>query len=466
MNSRAKIAKSTCLVAILIGLCSGAPPIDVSEFFGAPAEAPVAGPSPVSAPESIPHGSKARAGEDQNLAQLLAQLGGNGGQANTLKALANLLNPPKKKSQAEILGELLGQDTNRDGLTDLLLGDAVDPPAIITPETINCRVEGSTKADCDKLKQCYWYEAAGTPGCIHQTERLYNALAKKLARRGKKDFAIQVFYKSRPSKINLPNGLFGPHIVGAFQHLRGLYPYHKPYGYNAYGGHGPQGYGQQSYGGYGQQSYGGYGQQGYGGYGQQGYGGYGQQGHGGYGQQSYGGQPDPYGPPQPYGGGDPYGPPQPYGGGDASEPTDEYKDEEYEGETYTEAPPTHSEDYGGYSDPYGPPKPYGGGDPYGPPKPYGGGNPYGPPMPPPYGGYGEPYPPKPYTPAPPTYGGYGEPPKPYMPGPTPPYGYQGPSYGQPMGYPGPSYGQKGYHQGGYQGPTNDYQHTESPTGYE
>merc|ERR1712110_709105 len=99
--------------------------------------------------------------------------------------------------------------------------------------------------------------------------------------RGKKDFAIQVFYKSRPSKINLPNGLFGPHIVGAFQHLRGLYPYHKPYGYNAYGGHGPQGYGQQSYGGYG--------------------------------QQGYGGQPDPY------------GPPKPYGGGDASEPTDEYK---------------------------------------------------------------------------------------------------------------------------------------------
>merc|ERR1712018_153611 len=140
----------------------------------------------------------------------------------------------------------------------------------------------------------------------------YNALAKKLARRGKKDFAIQVFYKSRPSKVNLPNGLFGPHIVGSFQHLRGLYPYHKPYGYNAYGGHGPQGYG-----GYGQQSYGGYGQQGYGGYGQQGYG---QQSYGGYGQQSYGGQPDPYGPPQPYGGGDP------------SEPTDEYKDEEYEGE--------------------------------------------------------------------------------------------------------------------------------------
>jgi len=389
----------------------------------------MAGPSPVSAPDAIPPGSKARAGEAQNLAELLALVGGNGngGQANTLKALANLLNPPatKKKSQAELLSELLNRDPDRDDLTALF---AADSP-IITPKTIDCRTNGATQDECDKLKQCYWYEAGTTPQCIHQSERLYNALAAKLAKRGKKDFAIQVFYKSRPSKINLPNGLFGPHIVGAFQHLRGIYPYHKPYGYNAYDG----GYGQQSYGGYGQQSYGGYSDP--------------------YGPPKPYGGGDPYYPPKPYGGGDPYYPPKPYGGGDPYEPTEEYKDEEYGGETYTEAP--YTEDYGGYSDPYGPPKPYGGGDPYGPPppppyggysdpygppKPYGGGDPYGPPPPPPYGGYGEPYPPKPYTPAPPMYGGYGEPypPKPY-PGPPPPYGYQG----------------------GYKGPTHDHHQTHS-----
>jgi hypothetical protein len=56
--------------------------------------------------------------------------------------------------------------------------------------------------------------------CIHQTERLYNALFKKLNKRGKKDFAIQVFYNSRPGKVNLPNGIYGPHTIGAFSHLQ------------------------------------------------------------------------------------------------------------------------------------------------------------------------------------------------------------------------------------------------------
>ena len=59
-----------------------------------------------------------------------------------------------------------------------------------------------------------------TGKCIHQTERLYNALFKKLNKRGKKDFAIQVFYNSRPGKVNLPNGIYGPHTIGAFSHLQ------------------------------------------------------------------------------------------------------------------------------------------------------------------------------------------------------------------------------------------------------
>ena len=78
----------------------------------------------------------------------------------------------------------------------------------------------SSKAHCEESKQCYWLEKSKFEGkCIHQTERLYNALYKKLHKRGKKDIAIQVFYKSRPAKVKLPHGLYGPHIIGAFNHL-------------------------------------------------------------------------------------------------------------------------------------------------------------------------------------------------------------------------------------------------------
>merc|ERR1712025_989899 len=86
--------------------------------------------------------------------------------------------------------------------------------------------------------------------CIHQTERLYNALYKKLHKRGKKDFAIQVFYNSRPAKVKLPHCLYGPHITGAFNYIKGLQPYYKPIGYNSYlntyglGGYNHLGYGQ------------------------------------------------------------------------------------------------------------------------------------------------------------------------------------------------------------------------------
>ena len=72
MTSRTKIpGKSTILFAfIFIGLSSGAPPLDVSEFFGIPAAAPE------SAPEvSLPPQSKARNGAQSDLlAQLLSSL--------------------------------------------------------------------------------------------------------------------------------------------------------------------------------------------------------------------------------------------------------------------------------------------------------------------------------------------------------------------------------------------------------
>ena len=73
MTSRTKIpGKSTILFAfIFIGLSSGAPPLDVSEFFGIPAAA--AAPEPE---VSIPPQSKARNGAQSDLlAQLLSSLG-------------------------------------------------------------------------------------------------------------------------------------------------------------------------------------------------------------------------------------------------------------------------------------------------------------------------------------------------------------------------------------------------------
>merc|ERR1712020_629039 len=135
----------------------------------------------------------------------------------------------------------------------------------------NCRTNSLSKADCEEHKQCHWLAKSKHEGkCIHQTERLYNALYKKLNKRGKKDIAIQVFYNSRPAKVKTPHGLHGPHIVGAFNHLHKLQPYYKPIGYNSY---------LNSYG-YG----GGYGGHGYGGYGgNRGY------GHGGYGNHGHGG---------------------------------------------------------------------------------------------------------------------------------------------------------------------------------
>merc|ERR1712166_481724 len=384
MTSRTKIGKSTILFAfILIGLSSGAPPLDVSEFFGIPASAAAA---PESAPEvSMPPQSKARNGAQSDLlAQLLSSLGSKPG---GIQALASLLNPPKTSTSTS------------DRIAQILNGESrleEEPADIITDKTMNCRFKTAslnalgdcdagcallqgqclcprnTKDDCETEKQCYWLVVAQAEGkCIHQTERLYNALFKKLNKRGKKDFAIQVFYNSRPGKVNLPNGIYGPHTIGAFSHLQGLRHQYKPIGYNSH---------MNKYG------YGGYNQP-------QGYGGY-----GGYKQQSYGGYFDPHGPPKeynkPYGYSDPYAPAPPA-------PTEE-TEEEVEGET--EAPATYEEP---------PPAPY---------------------TPPTYGGYSEPPPPQPYgqtygyqepsygypAPPPPSYGGY----------PAPSYGHPAPAHGQ------------------------------------
>merc|ERR1712110_665747 len=270
MTSWVKISGSTLFFVVLIGLGYGAPPLDISEFFGAPAEAAPTPPVPE---------SKARSDTSSDLSELLAKLGG---QNNALRALATMLNP--SLSQA---------DENSDDDVDELLsyfGDLdldKEPEDIVTDVTVNCRKNSGHKSGCEENKQCYWLQSSKHDGkCIHQTERLYNALYKKLNTRGKKDLAIQVFYNSRPAKVKLPHGIYGPHITGAFHHIQRLQPYYKPIGYNSYlnsyghGGYNHYGYGQGYGHGYGNRGYG----HGYGGYGH-GCGGY---GHGGYGHGSGG----------------------------------------------------------------------------------------------------------------------------------------------------------------------------------
>merc|ERR1711973_803445 len=265
MKSWTKISGSTLLFAVLIGFAFGAPPLDVSEFFGTP----VLSPEDAQAPP-VPE-SKARSGSAPDLSELLALLGGD--QNNALRALATMLN----QGQA-------AADTDRE-TTDIvsLFGEPdleKEPEDIITDATVNCRQNGISKHECEEMKQCHWLDK--NPGkCIHQTERLYNALFKKLNKRGKKDIAIQVFYNSRPAKIKLPHGLHGPHIIGAFQHLHKLQPYYKPIGYNSYlNSYGYGGFNQHRFG-YGKHY--GYGHSGYG----HGHGGYGHN-HSGYGQDNTG----------------------------------------------------------------------------------------------------------------------------------------------------------------------------------
>merc|ERR1712083_1214012 len=285
MKSWTKISGSTLLFAVLIGFAYGAPPLDVSEFFGTP----VLSPEDAQAPP-VPE-SKARSGSAPDLSELLALLGGD--QNNALRALATMLNQGRAAA-----------DTDREATDILSLFGEPDlekePEDIITDATVNCRQNGISKHECEEMKQCHWLDK--NPGkCIHQTERLYNALFKKLNKRGKKDIAIQVFYNSRPAKIKLPHGLHGPHIIGAFQHLHKLQPYYKPIGYNSYlNSYGYGGFNQHRFGygkhyGYGQSGYlsGGYSGHGVGPYGHghdgygHGHGGYGH-GHGGYGHNHSG----------------------------------------------------------------------------------------------------------------------------------------------------------------------------------
>merc|ERR1712212_1153720 len=292
VTSSAKMTKSTLIFVALLGLCCGAPPLDVSEFFATPTSNPEeAQTAPV--PES-----KARLGSAPDLSELLAQLGGD--QNNALRALATMLGNPQQPDSNEDANDLLSYF----GQPDL----EKEPEDIITDATVNCRTNSLSKADCEEHKQCHWLAKSKHEGkCIHQTERLYNALYKKLNKRGKKDIAIQVFYNSRPAKVKTPHGLHGPQIVGAFNHLHKLQPYYKPIGYNSYlnsygfGGYNHYGFGGNrgyGHGGYGHNN-GGYGHDdgGYdnkndtsshdnGGY-EQDNSGYGND-NGGYGQENYG----------------------------------------------------------------------------------------------------------------------------------------------------------------------------------
>merc|ERR1712083_370858 len=189
MKSWTKISGSTLLFAVLIGFACGAPPLDVSEFFGTP----VLSPEDAQAPP-VPE-SKARSGSAPDLSELLALLGGD--QNNALRALATMLN----QGQA-------AADTDREATDILSLFGEPDlekePEDIITDATVNCRQNGISKHECEEMKQCHWLDK--NPGkCIHQTERLYNALFKKLNKRGKKKtLQFKCFTTLARPKLNFP----------------------------------------------------------------------------------------------------------------------------------------------------------------------------------------------------------------------------------------------------------------------
>merc|ERR1719391_1966955 len=118
---------------------------------------------------------------------------------------------------------------------------------------------------CKKAKQCYWFkykkpdhsedhsksdkhdswgkkdkhdgwgkkdkhdeEKEDLGVCMHNSERFYNLMARLLAKRGKKDFALNIKYNSAPARGKLPYGPHGPAIIGfgeeTGKHLDKLYP--------------------------------------------------------------------------------------------------------------------------------------------------------------------------------------------------------------------------------------------------
>merc|ERR1712029_27767 len=50
--------------------------------------------------------------------------------------------------------------------------------------------------------------------CMHNSERFYNLMARLLAKRGKKQFALNIKYNSAPARGKLPYGPHGPAIIG------------------------------------------------------------------------------------------------------------------------------------------------------------------------------------------------------------------------------------------------------------
>merc|ERR1712168_1630630 len=50
--------------------------------------------------------------------------------------------------------------------------------------------------------------------CMHNSERFYNLMARLLAKRGKKEFALNIKYNSAPARGKLPYGPHGPAIIG------------------------------------------------------------------------------------------------------------------------------------------------------------------------------------------------------------------------------------------------------------
>merc|ERR1719295_566953 len=103
---------------------------------------------------------------------------------------------------------------------------------------------------CKTAKQCYWFKYK-TPDhskksdkrdgrdkyygrgkkdrhedkeveagvCMHNSERFYNLMAQLLAKRGKKQFALNIKYNSAPARGKLPYGPHGPAVIGFGEEL-------------------------------------------------------------------------------------------------------------------------------------------------------------------------------------------------------------------------------------------------------
>ena len=114
--------------------------------------------------------------------------------------MASLLNRPKMSEriaqdlnggariEEEPIESCRFKRSNRDALTGCATHCATLSPAI--PE---CLCPRNSKEDCETVLGCSWLVGQAEGKCIHQREALYNALYKKLDKRGSTTGILKLF---------------------------------------------------------------------------------------------------------------------------------------------------------------------------------------------------------------------------------------------------------------------------------